>query len=103
MNGNMLSGFHLLNYTLSLQEKAKRLLLYLPNKGNQWKEVGDPVSVNYTRENSGDISGSGTTIIMSLNDNMYNERVGQVIFTQEESGKTLSVTCKQGKKKLREI
>lgn len=38
MNGNMLSGFHLLNYTLSLQEKAKRLLLYLPNKGNQWKE-----------------------------------------------------------------
>ena len=62
------------------------------------KKVGDPVSVNYTRENSGDISGSGTTIIMSLNDKMYNERVGQVIFTQEESGKTLSVTCKQGKK-----
>jgi microcystin-dependent protein len=62
------------------------------------KKVGDPVTVDYTRENSGDISGSGTTIIMSLNDNMYNERVGQVIFTQGESGKTISVTCKQGKK-----
>lgn len=35
---------------------------------------------------------------MSLNDNMYNERVGQVIFTQDESGKTIGVTCKQGKK-----
>lgn len=67
------------------------------------KKVGDPVnvnytSVNYTRENLGDVSGSGTTLIMSLNDNMYNERMGQVIFTQEESGKTVSVTCKQGKK-----
>ena len=49
-------------------------------------------------ENSGDVSGSGTTLIMSLNDNMYNERVDQVIFTQDESGKTISVTCKQGKK-----
>lgn len=38
MNGNMLSEFHLLNYTLSLQEKVKRLLLYLLNNGNQWKE-----------------------------------------------------------------
>ena len=52
------------------------------------KKVGDPVNVNYTRENSGDVSGSGTTLIMGLNDNMYNERVGQVIFTQDESGKT---------------
>ena len=56
------------------------------------KKVGDPVTVDYTRENSEDISGSGTTIIMSLNDNMYNERVGQVIFTQGESGKTISIT-----------
>lgn len=62
------------------------------------KKVGDPVNVNYTRENFGDVSGSGTTLIMSLNNSMYNERVGQVIFTQDESGKTISVTCKQGKK-----
>lgn len=62
------------------------------------KKVGDPVNVNYTRENFGDVSGSGTTLIMSLNDNMYNERVGQVIFTQDGSGKTVVVTCKQGKK-----
>ena len=62
------------------------------------KKVGDPVNVNYTRENSGDVSGSGTTLIMSLNDNMYNERVGQVMFTQDESGKTIMVSCKQGKK-----
>lgn len=43
------------------------------------KKVGDPVNVNYTRENSGDVSGSGTTLIMSLNDNTHNDKLGQVI------------------------
>ena len=62
------------------------------------KKVGDPVNVNYTRENSGDVSGSGTTLIMSLNDNTYNDKLGQVIFLQDESGKTVAVTCRQGKK-----
>ena len=62
------------------------------------KKVGDPVNVNYTRENSGDVSGSGTTLIMSLNDNTYNDKLGQVIFIQDESGKTVVVTCRQGKK-----
>ena len=62
------------------------------------KKVGDPVNVNYTRENSGDVSGSGTTLIMSLNDNTHNDKLGQVIFIQDESGKTVVVTCRQGKK-----
>ena len=62
------------------------------------KKVGDPVNVNYTRENSGDVSGSGTTLIMSLNDNTHNDKLGQVIFIQDESGKTVFVTCRQGKK-----
>ena len=62
------------------------------------KKVGDPVNVNYTRENSGDVSGSGTTLIMSLNDNTSNDKLGQVIFIQDESGKTVFVTCRQGKK-----
>ena len=62
------------------------------------KKVGDPVTVDYTRENSGDVSGSGTTLIMSLNDNTYNDKLGQVIFIQDESGKTVVVTCRQGKK-----
>lgn len=66
------------------------------------KGVGDPVNVNYTRENSGDVSGSGTTLIMSLNDNTYNDKLGQVIFIQDESGKTVNVTCRQGKKKREE-
>lgn len=63
------------------------------------KKVGDPVNVNYTRENSGDVSGSGTTLIMSLNDNTHNDKLGQVIFIQDESGKTVVVTCRQGKKR----
>lgn len=63
------------------------------------KKVGDPVNVNYTRENSGDVSGSGTTLIMSLNDNTHNDKFGQVIFIQDESGKTVVVTCRQGKKR----
>lgn len=63
------------------------------------KKVGDPVNVNYTRENSGDVSGSGTTLIMSLNDDTYNDKLGQVIFIQDESGKTVAVTCRQGKKR----
>lgn len=67
------------------------------------KKVGDPVNVNYTRENSGDVSGSGTTLIMSLNDNTHNDKLGQVIFIQDESGKTVVVTCRQGKKRLEEI
>ena len=62
------------------------------------KKVGDPVNVNYTRKNSGDVSGSGTTLIMSLNDNTHNDKLGQVIFIQDESGKNVVVTCKQGKK-----
>lgn len=62
------------------------------------KKVGDPVNVNYTRENSGDVSGSGTTLIMRLNDNTHNDKLGQVIFIQDESGKTVVVTCRQGKK-----
>ena len=67
------------------------------------KKVGDPVNVNYTRENSGDVSGSGTTLIMSLNDNTYNDKFGQVIFIQDESGKTVVVTCIQGKKEKGDI
>lgn len=63
------------------------------------KKVGDPVNVNYTRENSGDVSGSGTTLIMSLNDNTHNDKLGQVIFIQDESGKNVVVTCRQGKKR----
>lgn len=62
------------------------------------KKVGSPVNVNYTRANSGDVSGSGTTLIMGLNDNTYNDKVGQATFTQDESGKTVVVTGKQGKK-----
>ena len=62
------------------------------------KKVGDPVNVNYTRENSGDVSGSGTTLIMSLNDNTHNDKLGQVIFIQDGSGKTVVVTCRQSKK-----
>lgn len=62
------------------------------------KKVGNPVNVNYTRENSGDVSGSGTTLIMSLNDNTHNDKLGQVIFIQDESGKNVVVTCRQGKK-----
>ena len=67
------------------------------------KKVGDPVNVNYTRKNSGDVSGSGTTLIMSLNDNTYNDKLGQVIFIQDESGKTVGVTCRQGKKENGDI
>lgn len=67
------------------------------------KKVGDPVNVNYTRENSGDVSGSGTTLIMSLNDNIHNGKLGQVIFIQDESGKTVVVTCRQGKKRTEGI
>ena len=67
------------------------------------KKVGDPVNVNYTRENSGDVSGSGTTLIMSLNDNTHNDKLGQVIFIQDESGKTVVVTCIQGKKENEDI
>ena len=67
------------------------------------KKVGDPVNVNYTRENSGDVSGSGTTLIMSLNDNTHNDKLGQVIFIQDESGKTVFVTCRQGKKENGDI
>lgn len=66
------------------------------------KKVGDPVNVNYTRENSGDVSGSGTTLIMSLNDT-HNDKLGQVIFIQDESGKTVVVTCIQGKKERGDI
>ena len=45
------------------------------------KKVGDPVNVNYTRENSGDVSGSGTTLIMSLNDNTH-----KITFKKEKWG-----------------
>ena len=35
---------------------------------------------------------------MSLNDNTHTDKLGQVIFIQDESGKTVVVTCRQGKK-----
>lgn len=62
------------------------------------KKVGDPVPVNYTRVNGGDVSGTGTTIVMYANENIYNGTSGTATFTQDESLKVVTVTGEQGRK-----
>lgn len=59
------------------------------------KNTGSPITVQYSRSNSGTgISGSGTNITMSRNSST-SPRSGSVKFTQNESGKTVIVNISQ--------
>lgn len=59
------------------------------------KNSGSPITVSYTRANSGTgVSGSGTSITMARNPST-SSRSGSVKFTQNESGKIITVNLTQ--------
>ena len=59
------------------------------------KNSDSPITVQYSRSNSGTgVSGSGTNITMSRNSST-SSRSGSVKFTQSESGKTVTVNLSQ--------
>ena len=62
------------------------------------KKVGDGVNVNYSREKWGDVCGCGSSVMMRLKDNSDNDKVGEVILIEDEWGKSVVVSCREGKK-----
>lgn len=64
------------------------------------KNDGSPVTVGYTRSDSGTgVSGSGTNVTMAENTS-ESSRSGKVTFTQNESGKTATVSLSQSAAKI---
>lgn len=55
---------------------------------------GNQITLTYTRANSGNVSGSGTSVTMG-NNTSTSTRSGTVTLTQAETGKKLTVSCSQ--------
>lgn len=55
---------------------------------------GNPIALNYTRANSGSVSGSGTSVTMS-NNTSTSTRSGTVTLTQAETNKKVTISCSQ--------
>lgn len=55
---------------------------------------GNQIALNYTRANSGSVSGSGTSVTMDNNPST-STRSGTVTLTQAETGKKLTLSCSQ--------
>lgn len=55
---------------------------------------GNPITLSYTRANSGSVSGSGTSVTMG-NNTSTSTRSGTVTLTQAETGKKLTLSCSQ--------
>ena len=55
---------------------------------------GNQIPLTYTRVNSGSVSGSGTSIIMTNNPST-STKSGSVVLTQAETGKKLTISCSQ--------
>lgn len=55
---------------------------------------GSQVSLSYTRANSGSVSGTGTSVIMT-NNTSTSTKSGSVVLTQAETNKKLTISCSQ--------
>lgn len=55
---------------------------------------GSQVALTYTRANSGSVSGSGTSVIMT-NNTSTSAKSGSVVLTQAETNKKLTISCSQ--------
>lgn len=55
---------------------------------------GSRVSLSYTRANSGSVSGTGTSVIMT-NNTSTSTKSGSVVLTQAETNKKLTISCSQ--------
>lgn len=55
---------------------------------------GSQVSLSYTRANSGSVSGTGTSVIMT-NNTSTSAKSGSVVLTQAETNKKLTISCSQ--------
>ena len=55
---------------------------------------GNQITLNYTRSNSGSVSGSGTSVTMS-NNTSASTRSGTVTLTQAETNKKATISCSQ--------
>lgn len=55
---------------------------------------GSQVSLSYTRANSGNVSGTGTSVIMT-NNTSTSAKSGSVVLTQAETNKKLTISCSQ--------
>lgn len=55
---------------------------------------GNQIALTYTRANSGSVSGSGTSVIMT-NNTSTSAKSGTVTLTQAETGKKLTISCSQ--------
>lgn len=55
---------------------------------------GNQITLNYTRANSGSVSGSGTSVTMS-NNTSTSTRSGTVTLTQAETNKKATISCSQ--------
>jgi hypothetical protein len=55
---------------------------------------GNPITLSYTRANSGSVSGSGTSVTMG-NNTSTSTRSGTVTLTQAETNKKLTISCSQ--------
>lgn len=55
---------------------------------------GNQITLNYTRSNSGSVSGSGTSVTMS-NNTSASGRSGTVTLTQAETNKKATISCSQ--------
>lgn len=55
---------------------------------------GNPITLSYTRSNSGSVSGSGTSVTMS-NNTSASGRSGTVTLTQVETNKKATISCSQ--------
>lgn len=57
-------------------------------------DYGNQIALTYTRDNSGSVSGSGTSVTMG-NNTSTSTRSGTVTLTQAETGKKLTLSCSQ--------
>ena len=55
---------------------------------------GSQVALTYTRANSGSVSGTGTSVIMT-NNTSTSAKSGSVVLTQAETNKKLTISCSQ--------
>lgn len=55
---------------------------------------GNPITLSYTRANSGSVSGSGTSVTMG-NNTSTSTRSGTVTLTQAETNKKVTISCSQ--------
>lgn len=55
---------------------------------------GNPITLSYTRANSGSVSGSGTSVTMG-NNTSTSTRSGTVTLTQAETNKKATISCSQ--------